>query len=148
MKKLIGVSFAVLVSMILFRSASQAAQAVRSPKEHIDLNFTTVWSTASVYPGALYAVILGSGNAQNDYVVCKDTNTAIGLNSANTTSATLGPRIYFSSMTYSSSMSTNGNVNFVFDPPLVFFNGMVCALSSASDQATVVFEQGRGLSGQ
>lgn len=146
MKKLIGLSLGALVFV---SGVSFAGQAVRSPKEHFDLNYTLSWTTGSTQAGALYAVQLGSANAFNDYVTCRDSAPTVNQMRITDNTATIGPRIYYSSSAVvSNTVAGQGNVNFVFDPPLLFFNGLVCTASSASDQATIVYEQGRGLSGQ
>lgn len=144
MKKLLAVSLAVFLA-----SPSWAGIAARSPKEHLDLNYTLNFGTACTSAGALYAIILSTGNAAADYTICKDSAPTVNTMTVVSNTASIGPRIYNSSSTAVSGLGlpSNGNINFVYDPPLLFFNGLTCATNSASDAATVIYECGRGLTG-
>lgn len=143
-------------TMALLSLGSQATITARSPKECKTIGYTTVISSvtqatvaqstnAFTMPGAVYAVYLSSGTTQ-DYLVMLDTITATGYPAlANGVIYTnqLGPRMYFGSLS-----SSTVNTAIYYDPPMPFFNGLMAAFSAATEQATICYELGRGLSGQ
>jgi hypothetical protein len=145
----------VVFGLFCLASRSDAATYARGPKETKNIGYTTVITTitatsfntvslsTSTMPGAVYDVYLGTG-ASGDYCVLYDTNVALALTApggANNTNfaSQLGPRLFFG--------STSASTIYTFDPPIIFYNGLYTACTSANDSATVEFETGRGLSG-
>jgi hypothetical protein len=134
---------------------SEATVGVRSPKRVYNLNYTTsissvtpftvVDSTTLVKPGAVYELNLGTGTA-GDFLMLFDTNpvNASALVSTNAGAANsvyqLGPKFYYS--------STTANTKITFDPPLMFVYGLMAIQSAATNQASITYEDGRGLTGQ
>lgn len=150
MNKLIKLAFAAFL-VIGLKGVSEATGIAVSPKEIKTFaystnvssvtTFTTLQSTSGVtMPGAVYALYLSTGTA-GDYVVLFDSTTAVG-NTVNATTITnqVGPRFYFG--------STTATTIIRFDPPLLFFTGLMVGMSSAADEIGVEYETGRGLSGQ
>jgi len=139
---------------------SDASVVARGPKKVFNLNYTLAISSVTPFtvlqatstvqdqPGAVYAIILGTGTA-GDFVTLYDTVpfNAASLQTTPCTAAVstncgylLAPRIYFG--------STSATTNIVFDPPLIFYHGLLAMESAAGDQAGIVYEAGRGVSGQ
>lgn len=137
-------------------SLSQGA-VPRSPKEVYVLSYTTTISTvtpaistfgvttAAFQPGAVYQVTLSTQGANtlvvgSDFFQMYDSTGSVTTCGALPTGSTyLGSRVIFASATVT---------NVVFDPPLLFHNGLVVCNSSVQDQASITYELGRGLSGQ
>lgn len=130
----------------------QASVVARSPKRVSNILYTTTVSSISVVnttgavvaamqePGAVYQVMLSTG-AVGDYFVLYDTGNVLGISlAAGPASAQLTGKIFVSTNT--------ANTLITFDPPIMFFNGLVGILSSANTAASVTWESGRGLSGQ
>jgi hypothetical protein len=91
----------------------------------------------------VYQVTLATGAAQ-DYCVLLDTNNTTGLTVPVTAATTkwpaqLGPRLFFGSTTATTVIN--------FDPPILFYNGLMAECSDANVGAAITFEIGRGLSG-
>lgn len=155
MKKLLSLT---LLAFGLAMSRAEASVAARGPKDNVNIGYSTAISSITPFtvlestttspfviqkPGAVYQVILGTGVAQ-DFCVMYDTSTAVGLtppslNGANYT-AQLGPRMMYS--------STTNNSVITFDPPLVFYNGLMVGCSALQSGGSITYEMGRGLSGQ
>ncbi len=144
-----------IVLAVVFLGLSHTAQAAglpRSAKETFVTPYsvggsTVTGSTFSAsttnFPGAVYQVVLSSG-AASEYIVMFDSNSCGGL-SATTLSFTaptkqVGPRLLYG--------STTANTSTAFDPPLVFFNGLCVFDSAVTGQASITYEEGRGISGQ
>ncbi len=157
MKKLLSLTLMVF-GLSVMASKVQAAVGVRAPKESfVATSYTTAISSVTPFtvlestttspfvikkPGAVYQVTLGTGTA-GAFALLFDTSTAVGLNTANaaTITAQLGPRLFFG--------STSANTTITFDPPLIFYNGLMVANSAATESGiSITYEVGRGLSGQ
>lgn len=115
----------------------------RSPKKVQCTNYSTTIQTAVVGPGALYAVLLGTG-ASNEFLAVFDSATITGLTTSSSV-AQIGPHWFEGNPAAAVSWSSNSLYN--FDPPIEFLNGLMFGNSAATGQGCVEFEQGRGLSG-
>lgn len=150
MKKLISFIFMALV--FSFVGHSEAASTGRYPREIKTVGYSATVSSVTTIsaansalgvqqPGAVYAVILGTGTA-GDFVVLMDSNSGLGYSSTIAAGANianqLGPRLFYGSTTQSTVIN--------FDPPIMFFNGLMVQMSAATNQVGVVYETGRGLS--
>jgi hypothetical protein len=158
LEKVLGsliLSIGFLALMVIWSGSASASVGVRAPKRVFTFGFTNAVSSVTTFTqfestsgfskaGAVYQVILGTG-ASTDYLVLLDSNTGVGYAAAGAGPGIgllvgqIGPRLYFSSATQNSS--------FVFDPPLLFTNGLMAIMSSAVDTAGISWEEGRGLSG-
>ena len=144
-----GVLIGAFICMALGAYRSEAGTSVRSPQKVFTSGYTTVVSsvtgfsvvdsTTLVKPGAVYQLIMSTGTA-GDYIVFFDTTNTTGLSNTSVTAAQMGPRIYFGSTTQSTVIT--------FDPPMLFSNGLFVQMSTNTNQIGVLFEVGRGLSGE
>jgi hypothetical protein len=130
----------------------QATVGVRAPKSSFTTpfslspssvtTFTVLESTPAVIkkPGAVYQVIMGTGASQ-EFLVMFDSNSALGITSTLTTpnATQVGPRLFYNAI--------SSNTVITFDPPLIFYNGLMVIDSAITGQATIVYEMGRDLSG-
>jgi len=142
-----------LVAVVSLAQPVQASIVARSPKEVFLSSYTTgvvlvspaistnAVANAAFMPGAVYQLILSSGAAGEYFQLYDSTSTAgitCGALSNGAQQLNIG-RFLFS--------STTANVNFTFDPPIVFHNGLAVCDSAATGQAILTYELGRGLSG-
>lgn len=142
--------------MALASYNSNAVTVARSPKHSYLYSYSVAitsvtpftvlqaTSTLQAQPGAVYELNLSTGTA-GDYIILFDSipYSAASLannGTANNNAYQLGPRFYFG--------STTANTKITFDPPLEFYNGLMVIGSSNTEQASVTYEVGRGLSGQ
>lgn len=135
MKKLISFSVVVLGLFVLCSNADAASPA-RGAKGSMTVNYTTTVSSPAATGGPLviYSVIMSTG-ATGDYVALFDTSSVAGITAALTTTGVLKTRC----MAGSTITTTMCN----YDPPLQFNLGLAAVLSTAADQATIVYERGR-----
>lgn len=157
MKKLISFAL-VAIGLAVWIGRAEATVGVRSPKESVLFGYSTAISSVTSFtvlestttspfvirkPGAVYQVILSSGVA-NDFCVLYDTSTAVGLTpptlGVTNLTAQFGPRLIFG--------STSQSTTYTFDPPIIFFNGLMVGCTALQDGGFLTYEQGRGLSGQ
>jgi len=152
MKKLLSLTLMAFGVLCLTHRA-EASVVARAPKEVFVSSFTTGMvtitpaistnapSTAAFMPGAIYQVVLGTGASSEFYQLYDSTfvPTTCGA-SLGSTNPLLGPKLLFG--------STTANTTITFDPPLLFHNGLQGCDSAVTGQAAIVFELGRGLSGQ
>lgn len=149
--KLFGSLFLAFGVMGMASLCSASSGGVRSPKQMFEQQYTIAISSVTPFtvlestsgiakPGAVYQLILSTGTA-GDYVVLFDTSTATTLSIVGATPsvAQMGPRYFYG--------STSANTVITFDPPLIFFNGLMVGSSSSTDSFGVTYELGRGLSG-
>lgn len=151
--KLFGGILLAFGLMMIASVNSKASVVARMPKEVFVSSYTTglVQITPAVstpiannafQPGAVYQVVLSSG-ANGEYFQMYDSTGSVGITCASgggPAQTALTTHLFFS--------STSANTNFVFDPPLMFHNGLTVCDSAATGQAAVTYELGRGLSGQ
>lgn len=132
-----------------------ASVVARSPKKSYLYSFSTTissvtpftvlqaTSTLQAQPGAVYEINMSTGTA-GDFIVLFDTipfnAQLLDTQGATGRSSQLGPHFYYG--------STTANTKITFDPPLIFYNGLLMIGSSAVEQASVTYEEGRGISGQ
>lgn len=152
--KLVAGLLVAFVGLVMV-SSSHASVVARAPKDVALLNYTTVISSVTPFtvfqatstvqdlPGAVYQITLSTG-ASGDYLVLFDTvpfNANLFTANANTQIATyqLLPRIFYS--------STTQNTVITFDPPVIFYHGLMAIQSAATGSAAITYEMGRGLSG-
>lgn len=134
--------FAV-VGILLAASVSQASVVARMPKTSYTSTFTTSAVFVSSGPAAIYQVIQSTG-ASGEYFMLCDSNTVTGITAVS--NGNLGANspckvhLLFG--------STTANTVTTFDPPIMFYNGIVIIDSANTGQATFTYEPGRGLSGQ
>lgn len=133
----------VSLALALFCKGSEAGVAVRSPKQHACVNYSTAFTTATTGPGALYSVLLGTG-AAGEFLVVIDSGNGTGLSTTGSSSLYIIPKISFVGNS-SNPVSSYTVVN--LDPPITFYNGLMVGDSANTGFGCVVFEQGRGLSG-
>lgn len=134
MKKFAAFSFLLALGLLVGASRSEAASPTRGPKTFFTLNYTTTASSPTAKPGpvAVYSVIISSG-AGGDYVALFDTNTVTGV------TATLLTTLTTRCLASSTIAMTTCN----YDPPLQFKLGLGAVLSTALNQALIVYESGR-----
>lgn len=133
---------------------SEASVVARAPKKAYTLTYSTVISSITPFtvlqatstlqdqPGAVYQVVLSSG-AASEYITLFDTvpfNTGFLANTTVGQTYQLGPRLLFG--------STTANTTITFDPPMIFYHGLMILDSAVTGQATILYEEGRGISGQ
>lgn len=127
-----------LVGFALMAGNSEAAAGVRGGKQVAAQLQSTSPNTVTKVPTTVYSVLLGTG-AVTDFVVLYD--------SANATAATSVPQSAASGYRgrYYSTATANGN--FVFDPPLIFNNGLTVVNSTSVMSSFVTYEVGRTVQG-
>lgn len=137
--------------------ATRASVVARSPKEVYVLSYTTTVSTvtpaissnaatnAAFQPGAVYQLLFSTG-AAGEYFEMYDSTGTVGISCGAPANGSaqllLGPRFMLPQLI--TSTTTSG---VVFDPPLVFHNGLVACDSAVTGQTSISYELGRGLSG-
>lgn len=133
MKKFLALSFLAL-GLLIGAGRSEAASPSRGAKQLFPINYTVTASspTARAGPITVYSVIMSTG-AGGDYVALFDTNTVTGV------TATLLTTMTTRCMAASTIATTMCN----YDPPLQFRLGLGAILSSALNQALIVYEPGR-----
>lgn len=153
MKKLL--SFTLLAFGLLCANQAQASRGSVAPKEvflspaySLQITsvtpFTVLESTSGIKkPGAVYQVTCSTGVA-GTFSVMFDTGTTTttpGLSMNSNLAPQLGPRLYYN--------STSASTVYTFDPPLIFFNGLMIGNSAVTEAGcAVTYELGRGLTGQ
>jgi len=138
MRKLLGfLSLALLVGGLAGKA--EAAAGVRGGKNNVTIYNTTGLIGVSSGTATLYAVTLGTGTAGTDYVVLFDSASVTGITSTIQNQAAYRARLHVS--------STTQNTFYVFDPPLIFTNGIIAATSAGTLTATITFERGRAVTG-
>lgn len=149
---ILGGLLGVFLAAALQPKSADAVTNARSPKSCVTVGYTTnlssatsfnVWdSTNSVTkPGAVYAVYLSTG-ASGDYIILLDTNTGTGY-----TTGAQGGKVPNGQIARLYHGSTSANTQITFDPPIPFNTGLLIGMSASTNQATVCYEQGRGLQG-
>jgi hypothetical protein len=148
--KLIGGLILAFVAIGVF-SRLDAAVVARSPKAVYTAGLTTAVSSVTTIsaieassgvfkPGAVYSMQMSTGVA-GDYVILFDSNTGTGLTATGAIlSAEVGPRYFFASS------ATTTSIN--FDPPLIFFKGIMAVMSAGTETIGISYEEGRAISGQ
>lgn len=155
MKKLLSLALLAVGLFVVSRNA-EAGSLPRTPKEVFVSTYTTgavfippaistsATGNAAYSPGAIYEVVLATG-ASAEFVLFVDTTSCVGVTAgmaptALGNGATLAlPRLYYG--------STTAGTDYKFDPPVEFHNGLCAVGSAATGQFGVIYELGRGLSG-
>lgn len=139
--------------VMVFSSWAMATNAARQAKSSFTTPFSLVPSSVTTFtvlestsgikkPGAVYQVTLSSG-ASSEFLVMFDSTTSVGLSATVTTNPAapqLGPRLLFG--------STTASTVYTFDPPLIFYNGLMVIDSAITGQGTITYEEGRGVGAQ
>lgn len=148
--------FASLLLTFVLLGLSHRAEAgvVQSPKHMFTSGYTTQISSVTPFtvyqstigfaqPGAIYEIILSTGVA-GDYVVLFDTipfnSSALTVTSGSNSSYQLGPKFFYG--------STTANTVIRFDPPIIFYSGLMVSSSGSTESFGITYEEGRGISGQ
>lgn len=129
----------VLGFVALLAGAANAAPGVRGAKPFVSTFGTTSAVMVSSGPTTVYSVVLGTG-AATDFAVLYDSGSTNGITAAGLLQSSGG----FKLRLYSTS-TANGNV--VFDPPLIFRNGVVLGNATAVMTSIVTYEKGVASSG-
>jgi hypothetical protein len=155
MKKLISCALLAL-GVFCLTTRSEAASAARGAKEIKAVGYQTnvssittlsvLQSTSGVLmPGVVYQVTTSTG-ASGDFCLMYDSNTGVGFaalgvaTGSSNVASQLGPRLILG--------STSASTVYTFDPPIIFYNGLMTQCSSAADGLAVTYEIGRNLGGQ
>lgn len=134
MNKLIGCSALVAAMWLCFGVSAEAASARGGAKPMKVVSVSTTQTPVSEGPTTVYSIMLGTG-AVTDYVVLVDSANATAWAVASQSTAN-GFRGRF----YPGSATVNSNL--VFDPPLLFANGLTMINSTVLMTAGVVYEPG------
>lgn len=134
MNKLIGFFF-VVGALFVMAQPSQAASARGGAKPTVAITYVTNVVGISSGPATLYSVYMSTG-AVGDFIALFDSNSIVGLSATSTTN--LKTRVFAVS-------STTLNTSMIFDPPLIFKNGLIATQSSGVDQSLIVYEKGIAL---
>jgi hypothetical protein len=112
----------------------------------VSTNTVILNPNAAFQPGAVYQIQLSSG-AASEFMILVDSQGCAGITASMApgtvpaqTYTTLTPHMLFS--------STTANTVYTFDPPIRFDQGLCAIDSAATGQYGVVYELGRGVSGQ
>ncbi len=159
MKNMNKLFVGLLLAFGLLAVRAEASVGERSPQTAISFGYTSAISSVTAFtvtesttvspfimrkPGAVYQMVLSTA-ASGEYCILYDTTTATGLTTpaasvgASNYTAQLGPRIFFG--------STSQNTVLTFDPPIIFFNGLMVGCSTTSAGGSITYSLGRGLSG-
>lgn len=131
MKKYLSLlAFGLLVSVLGTKNVSAAGLPLPG-KAAFALNYTTTASTITSTAGCLYQVVLSTG-AASEYIALFDSASVTGLTAPSTTG--LKTRMVFG--------STSANTVYRFDPPIMFFNGIIAIDSAATGQSAFSYDYG------